>query len=154
MKKFKAFCDCFIKICQSLKGRGISEFPNTVFRAIYVLPVYYTCVIKRFSVLRQKPSNILPRGNDKRKNLPFSVHFLMIHLFQKVFKYSVKKLHISNSVALWNLKGTLMQIWKSVTIFVFIWKQYVKDFTLKHLLFFEICTRERCLQTFRNNRIC
>ena len=38
MKTFKASCDCFIKICQSLKGRGISEFPNTVFRAIYVLP--------------------------------------------------------------------------------------------------------------------
>ena len=35
-----------------------------------------------------------------------------------------------------------MQIWPSVNIFVFIWKQYVKDFTLKYLLLFEICARE------------
>ena len=34
-----------------------------------------------------------------------------------------------------------MQIWKSAIIFVFIWK-YVDDFTLKHLLLFEICARE------------
>ena len=42
------------------------------------------------------------------------------------------------------LKGTLMQIWKSVNIFVFIWKQYVEDFTLTQLLHFEICTRDIC----------
>ena len=35
-----------------------------------------------------------------------------------------------------------MQIWKSTDIFVFIWKWYVKDFTLKHLLQFEKCIRE------------
>ena len=35
-------------------------------------------------------------------------------------------------------KGTLMQIWKSASIFVFIWK-YVEDFTLK---LFKICIRE------------
>ena len=34
-----------------------------------------------------------------------------------------------------------MQIWKSASIFVFMWK-YVKDFTLKHLLFFEKCARK------------
>ena len=35
-----------------------------------------------------------------------------------------------------------MQIWKSANIFVFIWKYYVEDFTLKHLFFLsesEIC---------------
>ena len=35
-----------------------------------------------------------------------------------------------------------MQIWKSTNIFVFIWKYYVEDFTLKHLFFLsesEIC---------------
>ena len=37
-----------------------------------------------------------------------------------------------------------MQIWKSVNIFVLIWKQYVEDFTLKHLLLSELCTREIC----------
>ena len=36
-------------------------------------------------------------------------------------------------------KGTLMNIWKSASIFVFIWKQFVENFTLKHLLLFEIC---------------
>ena len=50
-----------------------------------------------------------------------------------------------------------MQIWKPANIFVFIRKQCVKDFTLKHLLLFEISAHEICevcLQTFRNNRIC
>ena len=27
-----------------------------------------------------------------------------------------------------------MQIWKSVNMFVFIWKEYVEDFAVKHLL--------------------
>ena len=45
-------------------------------------------------------------------------------------------------------KGTLMQIWKSASIFVFIWKSYVDDFTLKHLLFFETCAREICENFF------
>ena len=40
-------------------------------------------------------------------------------------------------------KGTLMQIWKSANMFFFKWK-YVEDFTLKHLLRFEICAREIC----------
>ena len=45
------------------------------------------------------------------------------------------------------LKGTLMQIWKSANIFVFIWKWYIedsKDFTLKQPIFFEIYTHEIC----------
>ena len=42
------------------------------------------------------------------------------------------------------IKGTLMQIWKSVNILVFIWKYYVEDFTLKHLLFLEMSARETC----------
>ena len=41
-------------------------------------------------------------------------------------------------------KGTLMQIWKSGNIFVFTWKQYVEDFTLKHLLRFAICAHDLC----------
>ena len=35
-----------------------------------------------------------------------------------------------------------MQIWKAANIFVYLWKQYVKDLTLKQLLRFEICARE------------
>ena len=37
-----------------------------------------------------------------------------------------------------------MQIWKSVNSFVFIWKYYVEDFTLKQPLVSEICAREIC----------
>ena len=37
-----------------------------------------------------------------------------------------------------------MQIWKSANMFGFIWKWYVEEFTLKHLLLVEICTREIC----------
>ena len=58
---------------------------------------------------------------------------------------------------LWKRKGTLMHIWKSANIFVFIWREYVEDFTLKHLLLSEIWTLEICgtfcLKTFRN-KIC
>ena len=36
-----------------------------------------------------------------------------------------------------DIKGTPVQIWKSDNIFVFRRKQYVEDFTLKHLLLFE-----------------
>ena len=39
------------------------------------------------------------------------------------------------------IKSTLMQIWKSANIFVFIWK-YVENLTLKHLLLFEICAQK------------
>ena len=42
------------------------------------------------------------------------------------------------------VKGTLMQIWKSADIFVFMLKKYAEDFTFKHLLLFEICAREIC----------
>ena len=37
-----------------------------------------------------------------------------------------------------------MQVWKSANIFVFTWKWYVEDFTIKHLLRFEIWARELC----------
>ena len=35
-----------------------------------------------------------------------------------------------------------MQVRKSVNIFVFTWKFYVENFTLKNVLLFEICARE------------
>ena len=41
-------------------------------------------------------------------------------------------------------KGTLIQIWKSANIFVFIWRWYAEDLSLKHLLLFQICAREIC----------
>ena len=42
------------------------------------------------------------------------------------------------------LKGTLMQIWKSVNMFVFIWKEYAEGFAVKHLLLSELHAREIC----------
>ena len=41
-------------------------------------------------------------------------------------------------------EDTLMQISKSANILVFIWKYFVEDFTLKHLLRFEMRPREIC----------
>ena len=40
-----------------------------------------------------------------------------------------------------------MQVWKYAYIFVFIWKQCVKDFTLKHFILSEKFAREIC-ETF------
>ena len=42
------------------------------------------------------------------------------------------------------LKDTLMQIWKSTNIFVFAWKWYVEDLSLKRLSRFEIYATEMC----------
>ena len=46
-----------------------------------------------------------------------------------------------------------MQIWKSANIFVFIWKEYVEDFTFEHLLLFEICAYDINSQTVYNNML-
>ena len=59
---------------------------------------------------------------------------------QYVFKW------MESHYNLFSLKVTIMQIWKSANIFVFIWKWYVEDFTLKHLLLFEICARKICVK--------
>ena len=40
------------------------------------------------------------------------------------------------------IKATIMQFQNLAISSSFIWKQYVKDFTLKHHLHFEICARE------------
>ena len=56
----------------------------------------------------------------------------------KIFKKTCPYLTCKSS----NLKGTLMQIWKTANIFVFIWRQYVEYFILKHLVLFELCARE------------
>ena len=72
--------------------------------------------------------------------------FLII-LFPILIGSINKKLYYSLTEGEWYLScliGILMQIWKSASISVFIWKQYVEDFTLKHLLLFEICAREIC----------
>ena len=42
------------------------------------------------------------------------------------------------------VKGTLIQIWKSANIFCLHMKVICWRFALKHLLLFEICTRDIC----------
>ena len=37
-----------------------------------------------------------------------------------------------------------MQIWKLANIFVFVWKYYVEDLILKHLLLSELSARKIC----------
>ena len=61
---------------------------------------------------------------------------LIFLLWHYLITYSLSTLNI--------FEGTLMQIWKSTNIFVFTWKYHVEDFTLKHLLRFEICSRKIC----------
>ena len=48
------------------------------------------------------------------------------------------------NIYVFKVKGTPMHIWKSANIFVFIWKCYVEDSSLKHLFLFEIWAREVC----------
>ena len=67
--------------------------------------------------------------------------YLMIYLVYQIFVIAKRSI---------TFKGTLMQIWKSASIFVFIWKQCVEDLTFKHLLPFEICVREICEKLFAN----
>ena len=73
----------------------------------------------------------------------FGRHFLCLskHTFFLVTVfYCCCKIWILKTI----IKGILMQIWKSANIFVFRWKQYVEDFTLKHFLLLEICARDIC----------
>ena len=69
--------------------------------------------------------------------------------FYKLFKDICFKEHLGTAdsktpVREFLFKGTLIQIWKSANIFVFVWKWYVEGFTLKHFLLFEIWAREIC----------
>ena len=62
--------------------------------------------------------------------------------FQKIADIS----RIKGILVLFNIlfKGTLIQISKPSNTFVFIWKYYVADFILKHLLLFQIWARKIC----------
>ena len=53
-------------------------------------------------------------------------HYFFHNLFLTIFVQNTILVEVS-------FKGTLMQIWKSANIFVFVWKQYVEDFTSKYL---------------------
>ena len=52
--------------------------------------------------------------------------------------------HLPEVVFYFHIKGTLMQIWKSPYIFVFIYKRYPKNFAFLILAVFELFTRKVC----------
>ena len=134
---------------------------NVIFYQILLLfkflQICYSPLWLKAKILSRRHSPYLHRTNDKIVSdkctwtnvfwfaaWPLICNPILMPIFYCCF--AKRKMNHSN----WNIchnkriKGTLMQIWKSVIIFVFIWKYYVEDFTLKHLLFFEICARAIC----------
>ena len=49
-----------------------------------------------------------------------------------------------------NIKGTLMQIWKSANISIFTWILFVEDFRLKHALLFRDTHTIRYVKSLKN----
>ena len=85
------------------------------------------------------------------KKCPSSLYFTLLIMFNKCVIYYFHFLQsILNDLCkeyinpVFFINGTLMQIWKSANIFVFIWKYYFEGFILKHVLPFEICAHEIC----------
>ena len=63
LKSFKISTDCYIKTCRSLKQRVILKIPSTVFQKNLCSFCWFqneTSKKKRFPVLRQKATQILP----------------------------------------------------------------------------------------------
>ena len=71
-------------------------------------------------------------------------YVLVFNMIKLLAKIKQVKLWLKSHISYQQVKGILMQIWKSANIFAFIWKLYAEDFTLKHLLLFEICAHEVC----------
>ena len=64
--------------------------------------------------------------------------------FDESHKIDVRKINLNQATLDSCFKGAPMQTWKSANIFIFIGKQYVEDFRLKHLLLFDVCAHEIC----------
>ena len=75
--------------------------------------------------------------DERKKNNIFNILYCFCK--QDIIHLTRQNVYMMISI----IKVALMQIWKSFSVFVFIWK-YVEDFTLKHVLPFEICVREIC----------
>ena len=52
--------------------------------------------------------------------------------------------YLSDRAKLREFKGTLMQIWKSAYVLVFIWKQYPENFAFLIIRIIELFTCEVC----------
>ena len=67
---------------------------------------------------------------------------ISLHIYSIVTNLKRKQSEVSRFL---DFKGTLMYknliTQQSANIFVFIWKYYVGNFTLEHLLLFEICEK-------------
>ena len=113
-------------ILQSILPGCLSLFSSRLYSRTRQYP------IKEHLILSECPDFVLSRTPQ----IPWQKH-TSEHLFYKTAPSSC-----FHKCQLFFLKGTLMQIWNSENIFVLMWKQYVEDFTLKHLLLFEICARE------------
>ena len=84
LKIFKIFTDCHIKTYRSLKRRAIFKIPSAVFQKKLCSFCWLqdeTSKKKRFPVLREKPTQILPKTCWKEQPFIFSV-YLMDHIFQ------------------------------------------------------------------------
>ena len=61
------------------------------------------------------------------------------------FRFQTLTSAIYGSKEIAQFKGTLMQIWKSPYMFVFIWKQYPENFAFLILRIIELFAREVCI---------
>ena len=75
----------------------------------------------------------------------------LTRFFARHCPMSGDNIQASHSVYASYFKDTLMQISKSTNILVFIRKKIVEDFTLEHLLLFEICARKNCEKLVRKH---
>ena len=138
LKIFKVSTDCHIKTCQSLKRSAILKISTIIFRRTYALSVHFKIIPlkKAISSVKTKPTKIFPQDLLKGATTHFYCLFDEPSFSSMYFWYVVMECI--------ELKGTLMQTWKSADIFVFIWKCHVEDFILKHRLRSKICAREMC----------
>ena len=72
----------------------------------------------------------------------YRMHLHWPHL--KNLKFEFYKTIVLRLKLLFYIKGTLKQIWKSPTVFVFIWKQYPKNFPFLILRILKLFAHEVC----------
>ena len=115
---------CFLHIRQAKNGRlhFISRNIN----------VTVTC---RCKIYLQMLTLFKNRNSWKICTLIFFVSLVNRVLFYKNYH---------KNLSLLVFKGTLMQIWKSRYMFVFIWKQYPANFTFLILIILKLFMREVC----------
>ena len=151
----------------------IFHFIGTTWSFSKLIWQFYNCLIRKISNKYMKVYPIESSTTNRRKlyaearkydtfRISFSrssfLYNLTINLIikgnvQLIFLCNPQKSSV-NAFLMRNIKGTLMQIWKSTNIFVLIWRRFR---IIALFSFWDIRTRDiwnACLQTYRNNRIC